>query len=198
VVPHCVRSGSSSDTQMPDDHPKTPFKSIRLRYLNYDEPGAYFVTLVAHERRCLFGSVSDGEVCLSASGEIVRLEWQRSAELRPRISFDAFVVMPNHFHAIVLFHTESPSARSAALRPITPRHRFERAPASLSSLIAGFKAATTRRIRAALQRPSLPVWQPRFYDHVIRNETDLAKIRAYIAGNPAEWRSDSENPDRVP
>jgi putative transposase len=77
-------------------------RSIRLKGYDYSQPGAYFITLVTYHRDCLFGSVVDGKMQLSALGEIVRDEWMRSIGIRKeiRLNTDEFVVMPNHLHGI--------------------------------------------------------------------------------------------------
>jgi hypothetical protein len=78
-------------------------RSIRLPGYDYTQPGAYFVTFVAHDRECLFGEVMDGVMWLNAFGEIVRDEWFRTAVVRPYVMLDPneFVVMPNHVHGII-------------------------------------------------------------------------------------------------
>jgi putative transposase len=195
------------------------FKTVRLRHHRYDEPGAYSLTIVAHNRNSLFGEIIEGEMCLNNLGEIVREEWLRSAQVRPAFELDAFVIMPNHVHGIVMLNESArsaeriESARSAALQEGTCReiqtksarsaalplrNKNERSPASISSFVAGFKAAVTSRIRALLKEPGFQVWQPRFHDHVIRADDDLQAIREYINNNPQQWNLDRENPEFKP
>ncbi len=78
-------------------------RSIRLKGYDYTRDGAYFITLVAYQRAEVFGAVVDGQVVLSALGQIVHDEWMRSIELRREIQLfeDEFVIMPNHIHGIV-------------------------------------------------------------------------------------------------
>jgi hypothetical protein len=95
----------------PDKHDR---QSIRLPGWDYRRPGAYFVTVCAHERQCLFGAVADGRMALNAYGRIVAEEWNRSPSIREEIETDAFVVMPNHLHDIVII------APPDTPRPITP------------------------------------------------------------------------------
>jgi putative transposase len=190
VVPHCVRS-DFFDPPMPDQLKIR--KTIRLPQLAYTEHGAYFLTLVTDQRRLLFGEIVDGDIKRNTLGDIIQEEWMNSVEIRPHLLLDQFAVMPNHLHGVVGLTSSVPnaqSARSAALR--TSR---DRAPASISSFVAGFKAATTRRIREYLRDPQFRVWQPRFYDHVIRGERDYQEIRTYIFNNPMQWQFDRENPD---
>jgi REP element-mobilizing transposase RayT len=133
---------------------------------------------------------------LSEAGKIVAEEWQRSAEIRTEIELDQWAIMPNHLHGIIFIkesmdvgaHGET-SAGAHGRAPL-PR----RAPRSLGSIIAGFKAITTKRINALRGTPGAPVWQRNYYEHILRDEADLARIRNYILGNPSNWDEDRENP----
>lgn len=174
-------------------------RSIRLPAYDYTQPGAYFLTVVTHQRQCLFGEVVDGQVLVSAYGEAVRQEWLRSTQIRREIQLDAFVVMPNHIHGIVIIggqtvvgaHGRAPLGRAPPGR--APLHRSAR---SLGSFIAGFKSAVTKRVNHMRRTPRLPVWQRNYYEHVIRSEEYLHQIRQYITDNPAQWDEDVENPQR--
>jgi REP element-mobilizing transposase RayT len=81
--------------------PASRRRSIRLKGYDYTQAGAYFVTICAHRRACLFGNVRDGQMRLNALGRLIAREWRLSATLRTEITMDAFVVMPNHIHGIV-------------------------------------------------------------------------------------------------
>lgn len=169
-------------------------RSIRLKGYDYSQAGAYFVTLCTHNRECLFGKIVDGEMRLNELGHIVCEEWLRSAEIRPEIMLDAFVVMPNHLHGIVIFTPVGAHGRAPLPSPSPqPPHRK---PRSLGSFIAGFKSVVTKRINQTRQTPGIPVWQRNYYEHIIRNQESLARIRRYIADNPAKWDVDPENPTR--
>ncbi len=76
-------------------------RSLRLKGYDYSQEGAYFITICTHNRKCLLGEVIDNEVRLNDWGRIVESEWLQTAILRPYVSLDAYVVMPNHFHAIL-------------------------------------------------------------------------------------------------
>lgn len=162
-------------------------RSIRWADYDYRLSGLYFVTICAHERLCLFGDIVGNTVRLNAAGQAVAAEWVRSGEIRREIALDAFVVMPNHLHGIVAVDQSVHPAGSAPGR----RNR------SLGSLINGFKAATTRRLNELRGTVGASVWQRNYYEHVVRNEGELNRIREYIALNPAKWAADRENPAAV-
>jgi REP element-mobilizing transposase RayT len=155
----------------------------RIPGYDYSQPGAYYVTIVTYLRNCIFGEVVDGQMILSDAGRIVEEEWLSTEKLRAEVKLDAYVVMPNHLHGIVLI--EAPSGDS------NPSGRQ-----SLTRIVNGFKAAVTRRISALIGLQGTSVWQRSFHDHVIRDERSLERIREYVAGNPMGWETDEENPRR--
>ncbi len=186
-------------------------RSIRLPDYDYADPGVYFVTVCTHEHECLFGDVSDGEVALNEFGQIVSHEWARSADIRDELSLADFVVMPNHLHGIVRLglgahgrlaaqdrvgaHGRAPLRRDTPSGDAGSLHRPGR---SLGSFIAGFKSAVTKRINLARGTPGEPVWQRNYYEHIVRDEDDLLRIRQYIQDNPLKWDSDEYHPARIP
>lgn len=175
---------------MADDNANLQRRSIRLPGYDYSQAGAYFVTLCVHDRACLFGEVVDGAMRLNELGALVASEWLRTATIRPQVTLDEFVVMPNHFHAIIAIE----DSRRGVLPYARPRFR---SPAeSLGSIVRGFKSATTTLINSMRNSPGVPVWQRNFYEHVIRNEAELTRIQEYIVNNPLQWYLDRENPQK--
>lgn len=181
-------------TYNPDIHHR---RSIRLKDYDYSSAGVYFVTICTMNRECLFGDVTDGLMELNRYGEILRAEWLKSADIRKEIELDIFVVMPNHAHGIVVIDNADASVgdAGASLRATgrSPLHPGPR-PRSLGAFVGGFKSATTTRINEIRQNPGSPVWQRNYYERVIRHERELQRMRDYIAGNPAKWAEDKENP----
>ncbi|MEM9508615.1 MAG: hypothetical protein AAGA16_13175, partial [Cyanobacteria bacterium P01_E01_bin.35] len=94
------------------DRAKHHRRSIRLRGYDYSQPGYYFVTICCYERQCLFGEIVDGVMQLNQYGEIVKNEWLKSSVIRPDIKLDKYVVMPNHFHGIVIINIVGANSRS--------------------------------------------------------------------------------------
>jgi putative transposase len=171
-------------------------RSLRLKEYDYSSNGAYFLTLCTYNRLCLFGKITGEEMALNKNGEIVRDELLLTPEIRPTLKLDAYAVMPNHLHTIIWIHGCSgdlPVAHHLEGCP-APEISNRLKPASVGAFVAGFKSAVTTRINKLRQTPRLPVWQTNYYEHVIRNETDLNEIRDYINYNPLKWALDSENP----
>jgi REP element-mobilizing transposase RayT len=176
-------------------------RSIRLHEYDYAQEGAYFVTICARNRKCLFGEVTDGEMTMNAWGQIVYDEWVKSAEIRKEIQLDVFVVMPNHIHGIVVITRDEDGRKhdrvgATGRSPLRQPNNAPRGPAkrSLGSFIAGFKPAVTKRINEIRGAPRAPIWQRNYHEHIIRNETSLNRIRQYIIENPLRWDTDRENP----
>jgi putative transposase len=195
-----------SSTFNPQKHHR---RSIRLPNYDYSEPGAHYVTIVAWHRGCLFGEVVNGEMKLNNVGEIVQLEWLELPKRLRFIELGVFVVMPNHFHAILIFHESVGATRQglidarlgkASLSYLTadgidgsPLPHGPN-PASLGAIMAQFKSRVTKRLWKIPSLKGTPIWQRNYYEHVIRNEQDLQNKTDYIQANPMLWDEDDENP----
>jgi len=167
-------------------------RSIRLKEYDYSQTGAYFLTICTYRRQCLLGTMVDGKVILSSIGTIVVEEWLRSAEIREEIELDAFVIMPNHLHGIVAMQRGEREIVSNCLKA---QGRIMK-PKTIGSFVSGFKAAATARVNELRGTPGKSLWQRNYYEHVIRSEKELNRIREYIENNPLRWHIDRENPDR--
>ncbi len=175
------------------------YKSVRLPFHLYTGPRMYFVTICTAEREPLFGEIQDGVMYTNEIGRTVEEEWFRSPDLRKELVLDTFIVMPDHVHGLVGLTnlgegiTELDRAHSrAALQAEPLRGSRDRAPRSLSSFIAQFKATTTRRINETRHTPGSKVWQPRFYEHILRMSEKFDAARNYILTNPERWQADKE------
>ncbi len=165
-------------------------RSIRLKEYDYSHTGAYFVTICAYNGESLFGKIIDGKMQLNEFGWVINEEWLRSNNLRKEIELDEFVVMPNHLHGIVFITESNVGATGRSPLPKGPK------PKSIGAFIAGFKSAATKSINKIRATPGMPVWQRNYFEHIIRNEESLNRIREYILANPLTWRLDRENPRR--
>lgn len=165
-------------------------RSIRLRGYDYSQAGAYFVTLCTYRKACLFGEIVGADMQLSTLGTLVCLEWQRTAQVRQSVDLDAFIVMPNHLHGIIVILEDAYSARSQPTSELQPQRSRTLLSSSLGAIIGQFKSAVTRQARR-MEKRDLVIWQRNFYEHVISRENSLNDIRQYIVENPARWTEDS-------
>lgn len=169
-------------------------RSIRLKGYDYSQPGAYFITLCTYQRQYWFGEIYQAKMHLNQLGNIVAQEWLKSEQMRPNIKLDEWMIMPNHFHAIVWIVQSEGVYEGVCNTPQRPqRPKFRRQRNSLASLISGFKSVVTRRINLCCHHNSLPIWQRNYYESIIRNEKALNNIRAYIQNNPINWDEDIDN-----
>jgi len=163
-------------------------RSIRLPAYDYRWNGAYFVTICAKHRSCLFGDIVAGESLANEFGKIVNACWTEIPSHAPYVMLDAFVLMPNHAHGVlILTETErgTVGARHALPLQSTPLRHFQEPPAlARSSVIGSFKSASARKINVRRGTQGTPVWQRNYYEHVVRSEEDLLAIRNYIFENP--------------
>lgn len=162
-------------------------KPLRFEGYDYSPAGMYFVTICTQNRRCRFGRVVEGVVQLNDCGRIVDEEWHRTSRLRSNVMPDAFVIMPNHLHAIVVIDYPTFGYR----QPDEPCQRLDR-------VVAGFKAACTRRIHQIYGQSGVVLWQRSFYDQIIRSERHLQHLRTYIENNPGRWAFDHDFRSDVP
>jgi REP element-mobilizing transposase RayT len=175
-------------------------KRVRLRGFDYASPGAYFITICTHRRACLFGEVHEGHVHLSLPGDIVRTVWQGLPVHFPDMDVDAMVVMPNHLHAILVLQpfvgAEHPELPDASPLPVPNRAHGTR-PGSIPSIVQNAKSVSARRINLLRGTPGAAVWQRGYFEHVIRTQEDLDRLRRYIESNSLRWALNRENPDNA-
>jgi REP element-mobilizing transposase RayT len=146
------------------------------------------VTICTQDRVCLFGDIVDGAMILGAPGQIVLEAWRELPEHYPHVRLDEFVVMPNHVHGIIMLLCDSVEA---GLKPAaTTRH-------GLPEVVRALKTFSSRRTNSWRHSPGIPLWQRNYYEHVVRNDRDLDRIREYITTNPLKWALDRENPQRT-
>jgi len=194
-------------------------RSIRLRGYDYTKPGAYYVTMVAHQRHCRFGVVVDDQVVLNAAGRMVEAHWLDLPRRFPGVVLDEYVVMPNHLHGIIVIERDEGFAQVEAYGGIGPARRVGRAtrpapadwedgagtrPAptvALGDVVGGFKSITTHDYIRGVRADGWPpfkkrLWHRNYHEHIIRDQDDLDRVRSYIRENPARWALDDENPER--
>jgi putative transposase len=146
--------------------------TLRLQNCDYSHPGFYFITLCINNRERLFGIISDGKMVLNEYGHIVDQCWLDLPNHYQNMKLDAYVVMPNHFHGIIKIVNGS-------------NQRY-----GLSEYVRALKTFSARRINELRHTVGKNVWQYGYYDHVIRDDASLQRIREYIFKNPEKWKND--------
>ena len=197
--------------------------SARLQNWDYGSNATYFITICTHDRFCFFGDIvldSKKEMRLSSIGEIVESEWIKTFEIRKDMNLEmgAFVVMPNHFHAIIgigknefnicpdamhcpgtdAMHrvsAENPiqSLDSDAMHPFgggDAMHRVSTFGPQSKNLASIIRGFKSAVTMLARQINPQFGWQPRFHDHIIRNRFSFQRIESYIINNPIKWNMD--------
>jgi len=177
---------------------KYRIESTRLATWDYSWPWWYYVTIVVKNRRSLFGEIVLSSLEHSPLGAVVETCWKKIPMHHKGVDLDEYIVMPNHIHGIIILGEDCGDVQEACgdvqLNVSTENSYSTISPkkGSLSVVIRTFKAAVTTWARVNAYGDF--AWQERFYDHIIRNERDLHRIRTYIANNPLKWALDEENP----
>jgi len=195
-------------------------RSIRLPGYDYSQTGAYFVTICTKDRECLFGDIVNREMSLNDAGRMVD-KWYGELENKfTDIKCDEYIVMPNHFHAIIqnvgadlcvcpngnrvgTTMGENVAGKRVAGENVAGENvAGEHIGSPLQGVIQWFKTMTTNEYMRGVKQHGWPpfpgkLWQRNYYEHIIRNENEMARIREYIMNNPAQWATDRENPRGV-
>jgi len=183
--------------------------SIRLKDYDYSQAGAYYVTIDVQDHECLFGDIMNCEMILSEAGKMIEEQWIALPERFPNIELDLFQTMPNHFHGIIVVGATLVVARNMEMKNIHENRAGTSTEAgtspartsnpTLGGIVGAFKSITTNEYMKGVDDKNWPrfckrLWQRNYYEHVIRDEADLNRIRNYIQSNLANWDDDEENP----
>ena len=178
-------------------------ESFRLTGHDYSS-GKYFVTICTHGMISYFGNISVGKMVLSETGHIANETWYELPKHFSNVTLDEFVIMPNHIHGIIIIepycvvgtlhatslyqpppntvrtlHATSPQQnKNKFMSSISPK------PGSLPTIIRSYKSGVSKTVH--LTDPVFS-WHPRYYDHLIRSDQELFRIRQYIINNPGKW-----------
>ena len=147
-------------------------RSLRLKDYDYSTPAFYFLTMCTHQRKHIFGSIERATINLTDCGRIVDSCWRSVRTAFDFIEPDAFVIMPNHFHAVLRLNEGNTT--------------------QLSVIVRKFKSASARKCNAVLGLSQNHIWQRNYYEHIIRKERELNLIRLYVDMNPALWSNGIE------
>ena len=203
----------------PQTHTFHHRRSIRLKGYDYSADGLYFITICTKERNHYFGRVIDGKMVLNERGQIVKNEWLNTINVRKdEVILHEYIVMPNHFHAIIeicrrgVSHTpqihtpQSHTPQSHTPQSHTPDDGLTTSDRGVCDTIDRGVCDTPLRspsktlgsiIRgfksAVTKQIGFPVWQRNYHEHIIRNTNAFTKISNYILNNPAQWHCDMFN-----
>jgi len=168
--------------------------STRLPAWDYAWPAMYYVTICVKDMACCFGKIKNGLVYLSEIGKIVFEYWLEIPKHFKNVDLDDWIIMPNHLHGIIVILNKDNDFGHGNCRdrvyPVSTENKFGHVkPKSLSSIVNNFKGAVTRNCH---RKKINFQWQANYYEHIIRDEDDLARIREYIALNPINWPSPTD------
>jgi len=205
------------------EHDKHHLRSIRLKGYDYSQSGAYFLTICTQNRESLSGDVVDGEMRLNDAGHMVWDAWHKIPEHFPHAGIDEFIVMPNHFHGIIMLSGRGDPCDRPVLcvdndhlsgehiqgdhknRPYNMRntgHPQGTLPGSVGRIVQAFKSLSTHEYIRGIRGNGWPsfngrLWQRNFYEHIIRSEEEINRVRRYIIDNPPKWAEDENNPGNI-
>jgi REP element-mobilizing transposase RayT len=155
---------------------------------NYGQNAYYFVTICTDDRERYLGQIINDEMSFSKIGLIAQKYWKEIPVHYPFVNLDAFIIMPNHIHGIIIIDKNVETQDFASLQHNNYEgNKFGPQSQNLAAIIRGYKAAVKKY--STINNIAF-AWQPRFYDHIIRNERDLFNIRRYIIYNPYKWEDD--------
>jgi len=189
---------------MPYDANNKHRRSIRLPDYDYSTPGAYFVTICTQNSMCAFGEIVNEEMQQAPAGEMVRYWWGEIPNKYLNVEIDdTFVIMPNHIHGTIIIRNVGadrcvcPSNENVSTNK--SKKPGEHIGSPLQQVIQWYKTMTTNAYIHGVKESGWPpfegkLWQRNYYEHVIRNDRELQRVREYIMLNPIRWALDKENP----
>jgi putative transposase len=183
-------------------------ETTRLKSWDYSGDGYYFITVFIKDRVCLLGEITDDFMQMNEFGKIVNDCWFDLPNHYTNMLLDAFCIMPNHIHGIIVIDngmvlptihgsndTGLPSihrSNDTGLKPVSTIMPNDSVPKrhGLFEFVRALKSFSARRINELRNTTGEHVWQERFHDHIIRNDTALQRIREYILNNSKTWNHD--------
>ncbi|MDP3876074.1 MAG: hypothetical protein Q8Q50_03755 [Methylobacter sp.] len=188
---------------------KYRISSARLKNWNYGSNAPYFVTICTGNKISYFGNIQEGQMHLSDLGQLANKYWLEIENKFPFVVLDHFVVMPNHIHGIInisrdaIYRVSNSAENTGAIKDAI-KDAINRVSTdgriggvtgdnnpmlheNLPRFIHWYKGRCTFEMRKIYTKFS---WQPRYHEHVIRNEESYLKIAEYIQNNPLRWLED--------
>lgn len=178
-------------------------ESTRLKNWDYRLDASYFITICTKNKEHFFGEIIDRNMQLSPIGMIAKKYWTDIPMHFPFVQLGEFVIMPNHVHGIIIINNDIDGYNGDKLNVETPKlgvstipnkkicgKNDKWKPGTLGVIVNQYKRICTinaRKIKTDFK------WQPRFYEHIIRNDKSYLKIEDYIYRNPENWKTDRHN-----
>jgi len=190
-------------------HNKYRVETTRLHHYDYASDGWYFITICTHGREHMFGNIITGNMQLNAYGTIVQNCWYDLVNHYRNLQLDAFVIMPNHIHGIMIIDNSKNigggidgAMVETGLKPVSTVTTTDvtrsnippiksQSPHGLFEFVRALKTFSSRRMNEMDNTAGKTRWQSRFHDHIIRNEHELIRIQQYICNNPTSWDIDT-------
>lgn len=189
---------------------KYRISSARLKNWDYGSNAPYFVTICTGNKISYFGSIQEGQMHLSYLGQLANKYWLEIENKFPFVVLDHFVVMPNHVHGIInisrdaVYRVSNGAENTDAINQDAIKDAINRVSTdgriggitgnnnpmlhqNLPRFVHWYKGRCTFEMRKTYTKFS---WQPRYHEHVIRNEESYLKISEYIQNNPLRWLED--------
>ncbi len=184
-------------------------RSIRLKGFDYSQPGYYFVTVCTWGRECVLGKIYGSVMLPNTMGKIASKIGHDLPNHFANIEIDRWLIMPNHLHGIIRVLEDNQNKDADKYRGLmnqTPTVKkysdrgydygqwimMKKPEMTLGKVIRFFKAKSALEIRNKLSNSFS--WQRNYFEHIIRDQHELFRIRDYILENPAKWMSDEDNP----
>ncbi len=172
--------------------PKNNRHSIRLRGYDYSQDGWYFITVCVDGFREVFGEINDNIFQANEWGKIVANNLSETIEIREsQTCIEVFQVMPNHIHFIIVIGSKENLPNIIGFPDTDAELAEYRSPSkTVGAIIRGIKGRVTSQIQLKEGITDLKLWQRNYYEHIIRDENELNRIRYYINQNPVKWQKD--------
>jgi len=163
-------------------------KPIRLEGYDYSQEGLYFITICIQGHKCLLGDISKGILTTNDAGRMIETEWLLLPIRFPNIQLHEFIVMPNHFHAILEITTNDENS----IIETSPVNK------NVFTIIDAFKSIITVKYIHGVKNDGWThfedkFWQYSYWEHIIRKIESYQQIADYIINNPATWLEDKLN-----
>jgi len=185
-------------------------KSIRLKGYDYSQAGLFFITICCQNMASLFGEIPVGAdllVCpapktiLNDAGIMVKSEWLKLPERFTNIELHEYIVMPNHFHAILQIVGATLVVAQNDMIDATEKGQPQGiAPTgkTIGDMVGAFESITTVEYIHGVKNNNWQsfdkkLWQRNYWEHIIRNENEYNLISQYIINNLAKWENDKLN-----